>query len=272
MAGALQPAVLHMFDPATLKPKPLRPLVEFLERERQAQQEREAQRAQQEREQQAQQEREAQRAQQEWEAQRELEKERIELEKARLHNERRRVVRLQPQPGGTLADGEGLAISERIKTSRIATCQNLVAKAFADGPLLVRAPPFCGKTSLALTLLPWVAGKQAMLTVFPFTMLCANKEDKAQVAAFIDEARAPSDRRYLLVVDEVQLSYSEPASPLWSAVKLMKQILRRTGTLNFSAILFGTYGVNLMPEATPVSFDSPNTLFLQNVLFSEDEM
>eukprot|EP01105_Mastigella_eilhardi_P026797 TRINITY_DN78_c0_g3_i3.p1 TRINITY_DN78_c0_g3~~TRINITY_DN78_c0_g3_i3.p1 ORF type:complete len:399 (+),score=71.54 TRINITY_DN78_c0_g3_i3:636-1832(+) len=86
------------------------------------------------------------------------------------------------------------------------------------------------------------------------------------MAAFINEAKAKASPtcKYLLVVDEVQMLYGEPTRPLWIAVKFMQQCCRnQQSTLDFSAILFGTHGVGVLPAATPLTFDPLNSLNLQ---------
>eukprot|EP01105_Mastigella_eilhardi_P009557 TRINITY_DN2251_c0_g3_i3.p1 TRINITY_DN2251_c0_g3~~TRINITY_DN2251_c0_g3_i3.p1 ORF type:complete len:201 (-),score=43.94 TRINITY_DN2251_c0_g3_i3:454-1056(-) len=152
-AEALQPVVLRAFDPAAPKPKPLRPLVDFLERQAQLELERRAQLDV------AFLERLALKQEREHPAQQELRRQCTELENARGFLNREDHVMLPSitlSPAQLEARDEGLSFLDPIKTNRVALCINLLNKAFAEGPLLVHAPPYSGKTSLAMTLLPWV--------------------------------------------------------------------------------------------------------------------
>eukprot|EP01105_Mastigella_eilhardi_P000244 TRINITY_DN102_c0_g1_i6.p1 TRINITY_DN102_c0_g1~~TRINITY_DN102_c0_g1_i6.p1 ORF type:complete len:658 (-),score=124.26 TRINITY_DN102_c0_g1_i6:54-1982(-) len=169
------------------------------------------------------------------------------------------------------AEGEGLSPFEAVKTDRINTCTNLVKAAITRGPILVRAPPFCGKTALAMTLLQPVC-RSLRVKLYTVTMLCSKMPRFwDDLNAFICLAAEYPSVTCLLVVDEAQMSYNDTCGLLlWSYVKLQMQA-NVPKLRNLSVILFGTYGASLM-AATPATFTTENQLCLQDILFTEQEM
>jgi len=162
----------------------------------------------------------------------------------------------------TIRSNEGVAPSDLILSLRSATCVEIYEKAFSKGALLVKGPPFCGKTSLAKSLIPKELGQKKPVYVASALNRSIPKFWE-NIYAFINA------RRGLLIVDEAQALYTDPAAnELWGNVKS----LSGDKPSNFAILCFGVYGGVVLPSgATPVDFNDSNTLYLDTLRFRESE-
>ncbi|KAH3757266.1 hypothetical protein Pelo_10902 [Pelomyxa schiedti] len=147
---------------------------------------------------------------------------------------------------------EGVRTSDIILSRREHKVQQLVSNAFKNGAILVIGPPFCGKTSLAMTL---IGSQITNIPIFSTTMLrdgCDN--------FWSDTNTFLRRRQGLFVMDEVQKAYfSDQSEFMWQTAKSL--ILEPTP--NFAMLLFAVH-------ATPLCF--PPSVSLGFLCFSKEEL
>ncbi|KAH3762963.1 hypothetical protein Pelo_5264 [Pelomyxa schiedti] len=136
-------------------------------------------------------------------------------------------------------------------TFRESTCQELYSFMEHRPVVLVRAPPYSGKTSLGDVFEAYLHNKGWKVSVISLAGKADTPLDK-----FLSNSNMPIGKffniqePFALIIDEAQKAYNEPESSFWCTVKAAKGSATRN-----RIILLASYGkVNAPKGSTPVDF------------------
>lgn len=162
----------------------------------------------------------------------------------------------------------------------------------ARGCVLIRSPPFSGKTSLQVLFIAWCAKNAPNLSLVHTSMLCFGlsggiiasewEEDWRLWAYEGHDHKLPRQRNFsqmvsratleapiLVIIDEVQLLYGLSGdTPFWKTVK------RATGNSQSPIRFLLLAGANVSQEpghSTPFAFPVENTLGFADMMLAEEE-
>jgi hypothetical protein len=173
---------------------------------------------------------------------------------------------------------EGIDINDSLTVHREQTCDVLLQDLTQEHVILIRGPPFSGKTSLATLVFERAKRDTRFNHVVKFTMLIndwtVSSTSHAGVSMSLQQLCTTNDWRtslgnVLIIVDEIQVLYNERDSVFWSTIKLIQQ---RDPNFNTMVVLMlGSYGGESVrgENVTPTQFDNPRGLEL--IRFSKSE-
>jgi 6-pyruvoyl-tetrahydropterin synthase len=186
-------------------------------------------------------------------------------------------------------NGEGITDDSPLRLSRTEKCQQ-VSKLLGDKTVvLLRAPPYSGKSSLA-TLMRQCAPSYGYMAVYSISLLSFNNNSEMtlseyfnkQTGASLDDlflCQPPSrmDHKELVIIDETQKLYKKGNDMFWQQLKEhMNQDTRRNNACHF--LLLSAYGESPMINSsglftgTPIQFTSfldMSFMWLTNEEFTE---
>jgi hypothetical protein len=166
---------------------------------------------------------------------------------------------------------EGIDVNSNLTVKRDAKCNEVLTKLEDDYIVLVRAPPYSGKTAFASLLEKKAADLNNYEWIRKVTLIDDTKIDS--VVETISELRKEGEntpKPRLLIIDEIQVSYDTQNNPkydqIWKFIKLVMQ----DRSINIRVLLLGSYGGKVNSKcSTPVAITA--TLGLSFIDFNVQE-
>ncbi|KAL6044349.1 Penicillin acylase family protein [Balamuthia mandrillaris] len=174
-----------------------------------------------------------------------------------------------------LGSGEGVNLLNPVITHRTNTCDSILSELSYYKAGLVRAPPYSGKTSLAILLRERLS-LQGKYTVFAVSML-AWAERSGSVEKTLEHWLPPIDSwpfrtNTVIIIDEAQLLYPLGSNhPFWRTIKMIQQNAQGSCYV----LLIASYGERVpantdgSPASTPISFSYSPALELVSLTKAE---
>ena len=173
---------------------------------------------------------------------------------------------------------EGIDIeNDNLVVFRKEKCEDCLLHLKNENVVLLRAPPYSGKTSFATLLKYFATESKKYESVYSISFLTlSNEEDVLQYLdnhlkiPFMDLFNSQS--KTLLILDETQMTYGYSDSQFWNILK--NHMNAGTGPKNIHILLLAAYGEsnsnNILCEGfqgTPISFT--NALSLEFLYFQK---
>eukprot|EP01132_Coremiostelium_polycephalum_P012003 gene12003-14683_t len=203
---------------------------------------------------------------------------------------RRRLFKLINKPNkyifGSFGDtneyqSEGVNLQAKVITKRENTISSLFKELISKKVLLLRSPPFSGKTSICLLLSNHLQKIDCEIVRFKVNLPTTKLDDellyfnnkwrettKNDWEYWLNEETITNNRKRFVIIDEAQIAYKKDYEPFWNRIK---ELLNLSDNSNIYIFLVATYGEAETRRLTPIAFSSTNSLDLSSILLTESE-
>eukprot|EP01132_Coremiostelium_polycephalum_P011619 gene11619-14227_t len=175
---------------------------------------------------------------------------------------------------------EGIDLTSKIISKRKVTVEKILKTTLEQRIVLLRSPPFSGKTSLCLLLSDYIQRHHQYIELVQFTNLVTSNAQSKQdfdrcwilnTSKTWDEwitVQPTDDKIRVIIFDEAQSTYDNQFyKSSWSIIKNLMGMKNNRIHILFMA----TYGDIEMQSFTPVPFQSQNCLGMQDILLTRQE-